>query len=187
MIFLVGLRKCSKKEKQNFCYGLHFIVTSVNFRHCYPFLLFEIVDLINKFLSEPFQPVLHLWITRRNKIARIFPSIHGMHCSSGMTSNRAETLCYYSIIVQCAFLSPSALEEKQVFAAFLHKSGPACGLLIKWCNKVCGWVCEIVGYVVIISKSCRSDSFECKIFNSHSLQDREVWCVGNNAEITMEV
>lgn len=60
VIFLVGLRKSGKKEEQNCCYSLHFIVTSVNFRHCYPSLLFEIVDMINKFLSALFQLVLHL-------------------------------------------------------------------------------------------------------------------------------
>lgn len=187
VVFLVGLRKSGKKEEQNSCYSLHFIVTSVNFRHCYPFLLFEIVDLINKFWNELFQPVLHLWVTGRIRIAHIFPSIHGMHCSSGLTSNTAETLCYYNIMVRRAFLLPSALEEKQAFAALLHKSGPACCLLIKWCNKVCGRGCEIVGYLVIISKICRSDIFKCKFFNSHSLQMKQVWRVGNNAEITMEV
>lgn len=52
---------------------------------------------------------------------------------------------------------------------------------------MCGQVCEIVGYLVIISKICRSDIFECKFFNSHSLQVRQVCYVGSNTEITMEV
>lgn len=114
VIFQVGFRKWGKREKQNFCYGLYFVLTSLNFRHCCPFLLlFKMVDLINEFSIS--QPVLHLWITRGIRIAHPFPSIHGMHCSS-MTSNIAETLCYYSIqysiVAQWAFLLPSVYWRK---------------------------------------------------------------------------